>query len=298
MTTPCVASSFSTRFAKTARQYSPFCCGIDPSLSLLQDWGLPATANGLGEFCARTLEAVCGICGIIKPQIAFFEAFGVAGIEHYHKLIKAAQKNGLLVIADIKRGDIGATMQAYGEAWLGAGSAFGADAVTASAWLGFDALSPLLRRAALTRSMVFIVVRSSNPQGAIYQSARIDDISLAQYLTQEIALYNQKTIADPTLNWPQGAPGPVGAVIGATIADQASQMIKALPNGLFLAPGIGAQGGEISALRHDFAGALARTIPAASRAILCAGPEIASLKKTLQRYCDAAQQIYLSGERS
>ncbi|MBX7557647.1 orotidine-5'-phosphate decarboxylase, partial [Streptomyces sp. tea 10] len=122
----------------------PLCVGIDPHPSLLDAWGLPATANGLERFALGVLEAAAERCAAVKPQVALFEAYGSAGFAVLERVLRESRAAGLLSIADAKRGDIGSTMAAYASAWLSDDSPLAADAVTLSPYLGFESLRPAL----------------------------------------------------------------------------------------------------------------------------------------------------------
>ena len=149
----------------------PLCAGIDPSAALLNEWGLSDDAEGLRSFCRTCVEAFAGTVAVIKPQVAFFERHGSAGMAELERLIAEATAAGLIVIADAKRGDIDSTAEAYADAWLGAASPFAADAVTAHPYLGLGALAPLVRLAAANGRGVLVVARSSNPEGRGLQQA-------------------------------------------------------------------------------------------------------------------------------
>ncbi|MGB0747584.1 MAG: orotidine-5'-phosphate decarboxylase [Magnetospiraceae bacterium] len=276
--------TFASRFADISRQYSPFCMGVDPSRQLLRDWGLTEDAAGLARFCDIVLKAAAGRVGICKPQAAFFEAFGPAGVAVLGDFIAQARAAGLLVIADIKRGDIGSTIAAYAEGWVGADSPFGADAVTATAYLGFGALDPLLTRAAETGAGVFLVVRSSNPEGAGLQAAQTQaGLAVADALARDIAAFNAKVAP--------GAVGPIGAVIGATLGDEAIATVQTLENSLFLVPGLGAQGADFDDVKRLFAGATDRILPNSSRGVLTHGPDVAALARALDEHVATAARI-------
>ncbi|SLN69151.1 orotidine 5'-phosphate decarboxylase [Roseivivax jejudonensis] len=278
-----VSRPFAARFADIADRRSAFCFGADPSPAVLRDWGLPADATGLADFVSIVLEAVeAGHVGLLKPQVAFYEAFGPAGMAELARLIAGARNRGLLVIADAKRGDIGTSSAGYGAAWLGRGG-FDADAVTLTAYLGLGALSPVFDRAADTGSAAFVVVRSSNPEGAALQSALSGDVAVADRLAAEIEAENARLAP--------GATGPVGAVIGATLGAEATRTVAAMPSALFLVPGLGAQGGTLEDMARIFVGAEARVIPTASRAILAAGPSVADLRTALARNAEAAMRL-------
>src|SRR6201997_5689898 len=139
-------TGFGARLAEAKARRGPLCLGIDPHPDLLRAWALPITAEGLAAFCDICVEAYSGFA-VVKPQVAFFEAYGAAGFAVLEHTITALRSAGVLVLADAKRGDIGSTMAAYAAAWAG-DSPLAADAVTASPYLGFGSLQPLLEVAA------------------------------------------------------------------------------------------------------------------------------------------------------
>lgn len=139
-------TGFGARLAAAKAERGPLCLGIDPHPELLRAWDLPATADGLAAFCDTCVEAFSGFA-VVKPQVAFFEAYGAAGFSVLERTIAALRSAGVLVLADAKRGDIGTTMAGYAAAWAG-DSPLAADAVTASPYLGFGSLRPLLEAAA------------------------------------------------------------------------------------------------------------------------------------------------------
>ncbi len=121
----------------------PLCAGIDPSAPLLEEWGLPESAEGVREFGLRCVEAFAGVVPVVKPQVAFFERLGgVRGMASLESVLSAARDAGLLVIADAKRGDIGPTMSAYASAWLDPVGPLAADAVTVLPYMGIGSLRP------------------------------------------------------------------------------------------------------------------------------------------------------------
>ena len=165
--------------------------GSTPRPRLLADWGLTDDADGLRAFCHICVEAFAGAVAVVKPQVAFFERHGAAGLVELERLIAEAQSAGLVVIADAKRGDIDSTADAYAEAWLSESSPLAADAVTAHAYLGLAALAPLVRRAGETGRGVLVVARSSNPEGRSLQLATTAEGSAVEdMLLGEIAALN------------------------------------------------------------------------------------------------------------
>ncbi|WP_019221953.1 orotidine-5'-phosphate decarboxylase [Bartonella senegalensis] len=279
---------FHSKFFKNREIYGPLCIGFDPSHKVLQSWNLSCDYKGLKDFCEILLTAVVGNVGIIKPQVAFFELYGVEGLQVLKDLIRNAQEQGLLVLADAKRGDIGSTVEAYGQAWLGSSSAFKADAITANAFLGFDALIPLIRIAEETGTAVFVVVQSSNPEGKQIRNARIGDQTLSVHLAQRICDYNSQSLGEPH------SVGPIGAVIGATLGCEAKETIEQLKNSLFLIPGIGAQGGTIPQLTKQFPQKLWQNmIPSLSRSITDAGRNSVDLKTRINDFATQAKSMLM-----
>jgi orotidine-5'-phosphate decarboxylase len=282
------STNFSSRFMRTAQKVSPLCVGFDPSTTVLQSWGLAPDAQGAAQLCRVLLDALDGLAGIVKPQVAFFESFGPEGMQVLARFISEAKSRDLLVIADAKRGDIGSSMEAYASAWLGPESAFGADAVTASPYLGPSALSPLFRRAASTETAVFVVVRSSNPEGASVQSAMTQGRSVALDVATSITAWN-----DAMEN--EGDIGPVGAVVGATGGAESATLLDALSRSLFLSPGIGAQGATMQDAHKMFGSSASRVIPTVSRSILSAGPDRDRLRETIAGFARSARLLQEQG---
>ena len=166
-----MADSFGDRVAAAVARTGPLCAGIDPSAALLAKWGLSDDAKGLRSFCASCVEGFAGAVSVVKPQVAFFERHGSAGLAELERLIADATAAGLIVIADAKRGDIDSTAAAYADAWLGEASPLAVDAVTVHPYLGLGALSPLVDLAAANGKGVLVVARSSNPEGRDLQQA-------------------------------------------------------------------------------------------------------------------------------
>ncbi|UTO29422.1 orotidine-5'-phosphate decarboxylase [Bartonella harrusi] len=279
---------FCSTFFKNREIYGPLCVGFDPSHKVLQSWNLRCDYKGLKEFCEILLTAVVGKVGIIKPQAAFFELYGVEGLHVLKELIEEAHEQGLLVLVDAKRGDIGSTAEAYGRAWLGASSAFKADALTVNPFLGFDALIPLIKIAEETATVVFVVVQSSNPEGATLRNARIGDQTVSVHLAQRICDYNSHSFTQ------HPAVGPIGAVVGATLGSEAKETIQQLKNSLFLVPGIGAQGGTITQLKNQFPQNLWQNIiPSISRSITDAGCNSGDLKTLINHFAEQAKSTLM-----
>ena len=275
--------NFAQRFLELAESRSPFCLGIDPTPQLLKAWQLPDNSEGLAQMCDAVATAAADRLAIVKPQIAFFERFGSKGIGVLEKLIDTFHERGTLVLVDGKRGDIGSTVEAYAQAYLGPTSAFRADAMTVHAYLGFGSLKPLLTHAVDAGAGVFIVVRSSNVEGTALQTAVLnnDGRTVADSLADMITEFNEQNGGSEI--------GPVGAVVGATIENDLLPTLDRLPRSLILAPGIGHQGATYEDLRKRFGRHGARAIPSSSRAVLDRGPNVEQLREEITRKCEAAR---------
>ena len=247
----------------------PLCVGIDPHAALLRSWGLTDDVAGLERFCRTVVEALADRVAVLKPQSAFFERFGSKGIAILESVIRQSREAGALVLLDAKRGDIGSTMQGYAQAYLDPAGPLRADAITASPYLGFGSLAPLLDAAAAHGGGVFVLALTSNPEGPSVQHAKISDV--AQTILDEVAAINA---GDKPL-------GSVGVVVGATIGDTGHDFTAL--NGPLLAPGLGAQGGTPEALREVFGEALSSVLPAYSREVLGHGPSITGLRAAAER---------------
>jgi orotidine-5'-phosphate decarboxylase len=268
---------FQKRFVALAAERSPLCVGIDPAAESLKGWGLPDDVQGLRAFCERMVEACAPLVAVIKPQAAFFERHGPAGVEILRRTVEAAQSHGALVIIDAKRGDISTTAAAYADAYLGPRSPFGGDAMTLSAYLGLGSLTPFLEVARREGAGVFVVVRSSNPEGSELQQARLPDgRSVAEHLADQITARNAAEAPDKLAL--------IGAVLGATQGREAAGLADRLPNSLLLVPGIGAQGATIADMRADFGRHYSRVIPSISRGIARAGPGAADLQRAVEQH--------------
>jgi orotidine-5'-phosphate decarboxylase len=275
-------TGFGARLAEAKASRGPLCLGIDPHPELLRAWDLPATADGLAAFCDACVEAFAGFA-VVKPQVAFFEAYGSAGYAVLERTIAALRSAGVLVLADAKRGDIGTTMAAYAAAWAG-DSPLAADALTASPYLGFGSLRPLLETAAAHDRGVFVLAATSNPEGATVQRATFDGRTVAQLVIDQAALVNREAnrSVDPA------EPGSVGVVLGATVFQPPD--VSGL-GGPVLVPGVGVQGGRPEALA-GLGGALpGQLLPAVAREVLRAGPDVAELRAASERMLDAVSYL-------
>jgi orotidine-5'-phosphate decarboxylase len=223
--------------------------GLDPVLAKLPpflleeaDWlhgRTPAgAAHALQRFSRLVIDAVAGRVPVVKPQSAFYEVFGAAGVAAFWDAVTYAQSKGLLVIADAKRGDIGTTAAAYAEAFFGGGGDWrtglpAADSLTVNPYLGTDGLRPFLKPG----RGLFILVKTSNPSSGEFQDQALGgEGSLAGAVARLVDELGGSSIGESGYS-------DVGAVVGATYPTEAEQYRKLMPRALFLVPGYGAQGG-------------------------------------------------------
>ncbi|CAN5492003.1 orotidine-5'-phosphate decarboxylase [soil metagenome] len=263
-----MVDGFAARVQQAILQSGRLCVGIDPHLRLLDAWGLADSADGLREFGLRVVDAAAGRVGFVKPQVAFFERHGAAGYAALEDTMAASRAAGLVVIADAKRGDVGSTVAAYGEAWLTPGFPLEADALTVVAYQGLGSLDGVIDLAERHGKGLFVLTATSNPEAALTQRAiRGDQRTLAAGLVADI-----RARASTSL----------GVVVGATIdiADYGIALddLVGLP---VLAPGFGAQGAHLGDLPTLFGPAAANTLANVSRSVLEAGAT--GLADALQR---------------
>ncbi|RCW43865.1 orotidine-5'-phosphate decarboxylase [Halopolyspora algeriensis] len=263
-----VQAGFGRRLGDAVVERGPLCVGIDPHPALLHAWGLDETPASLERFAMTVVEALAGEVAVLKPQSAFFEAYGSRGIAVLERVVAESRRAGALVLHDAKRGDIGSTMTAYANAYLDEHSPLAADAMTVSPYLGFGSLAPALGIAEQTGRGVFVLARTSNPEGAgLQRSASPEGRSVAQSIVDAAAENNAD--AEPM--------GHVGVVAGATI--RSGELDLSTLNGPILAPGLGAQGGTVQGLRAVFGPALPNVLPAAAREVLRHGPDVDELRR-------------------
>jgi orotidine-5'-phosphate decarboxylase len=265
-----MADPFAARFAAVRARFGPLVWGLDPSGELLDAWGLGDSPDGLDRFADIMLGAAVGTVGLVKPQSAFYERHGWRGIRTLQRLVADARAAGLLVILDVKRGDVGTTNEAYAEAFLGAGAPLEADAVTVHPYLGLGAMNAFVSRAQDAGACLLVVTRSSNPEGRAIQAARGPG---GQFLVEETLL---RDIGALNAALAPGGIGPVGAVVGPAPLEPSLDLPAA--HALFLAPGLGAQGATSTDVARTFAACPDRVMPSASRSLLSAGPDRGALR--------------------
>jgi orotidine-5'-phosphate decarboxylase len=271
-----MVDTFGQRLQEQLRERGPLCVGIDPSRELIETWGRQDSVEGLEFFALAVLDAVLDTVAVIKPQVAFFERFGSQGYRVLERVNSDARDAGLMVVADVKRGDVGSSNDGYANAWLSDASPLCADAMTVSPYLGFDSLEPMFALARSSGRGVFVLAATSNVEGRVIQGARTGDgRSVESHVLEEIRRRND---SDDVL-------GSLGAVLGAT-RDRPAFALETL-KGPYLVPGVGSQGGTPENVARVFERCPSGTVLASvSRAILQAGPERSSLRDAARRWRD------------
>lgn len=268
------------RLSELTRARGALCVGIDPHPELLDAWGLPPDAGGL-ERCARgVVEALGDAVAVFKPQSAFYEAYGSAGIAVLERVLADIAAAGALSLLDVKRGDIGSTMAAYAAAYLTDGSPLAADAITVHPYLGVGSLGGAMDQAVASGRGIYVLALTSNPEGPQIQQARTESgRSVGQSVVDAAAARNAAAEL-----------GSIGVVVGATIG-RAGVDFAAL-HGSILVPGLGAQGGRPKDLADVLGSALPWALPAASREILGAGPRPEDLRGAVSRLLEQLSPVF------
>lgn len=264
--------AFGARLAAEFAAGRHLCAGIDPHAPLLADWGLGDDAAGAERMGREVVAAAAGVAACVKPQVAFFERFGSAGFAALERVLADAREAGLLVVADVKRGDIGSSFGAYADAWLAPGSPLEADAMTAVAYQGFGSLEGAFAHVRDHGKGLFVLAATSNPEAREVQRAVRDDArSVARAMVEDAEAFNASAAPEA------GAVGSVGVVLGATLdlADFGIDVAKpatgpALP---VLAPGFGHQGARIEQAAQIFGGIGHALLANESRSILAGGAD-------------------------
>ncbi len=247
---------FADRLAAAVRRTgSATCVGLDPRLEQLPEpirrtvspTATDSVAAAYLQFCSEIIDAVHDLVPCVKPQAAFFEQLGPAGMVALGEVIRHANRAGLIVILDGKRNDIGSTALAYADAYLGAGdrSRWGSDSLTVSPYLGRDSLEPFVEQCQRREAGMFVLVKTSNPGGGDLQDRRDGDVPLYRHVAEIVQELNAAHVGSSGY-------GPVGAVVGATYPQQLAELRSAMPQSWILIPGFGAQGGEADDVRAGF----------------------------------------------
>lgn len=288
--------------AAIEKKGTPICVGLDPRLadipSFLKDAKVKefgstfsAAAESIITFNKGIIDAVCDVVPIVKPQIAFYEQYGLAGMHAFEETVKYARGKGLLVIADAKRNDIGSTAEAYARAFLGRVDVFGeevsaidADAITVTPYLGYDGIKPFIEQCHLHGKGIFVLVKTSNPSSGDFQDLGVmhngKESPLFQIVGQLVDSWGADLVGESGFS-------SVGAVVGATYPEQAKVLRKLMPQTIFLVPGYGAQGGSAKDVAPCFTKDGRGAIVNSSREIIFAWKK--SEKFGEKGYADAAR---------
>ena len=280
-----MSARFGVRLAAAMDRHGPLCVGIDPHPALLAKWGLPDDAAGLRRFALTVVQALGDRVAALKPQSAFFERQGAAGVAVLQEVLAVAGGGSTQVILDAKRGDVGATMEGYADAYLRDGAPLACDALTLSPYLGLGALEPALRAADEAGRGVFVLALTSNPEGAQVQHALgPDGVAVAAAIAAQVAARNAAELGT------SDGMGSTGLVIGATVglAVDLLGIDLAAVRGPILAPGVGAQGAGAAELGQVFGSVPRGVLAATSRAVLEAGPGLMALRDAASRAVAAA----------
>jgi orotidine-5'-phosphate decarboxylase len=267
--------------AEVERKRSQLVVGLDPQVDLL-----PVELRGdVSRFCCGIIDAVAPHVVAVKPQLAFFETLGAAGIAAFEQVCQYAKRAGLLVIADGKRGDIGSTARAYSEAYI-EGDPPMADALTVNPWLGRDSVEPFLGAVRRGGVGIFVIVRTSNASGDLQDAVLKDGRPMWHHVAELVDEWGADMAGEVGLS-------SVGAVIGATHPRAVAEARRLMPRSILLLPGVGVQGGSIADLTRAFQSGPASAIVPVSRSLIyafrdagsdyreAAGAEAARLKREI-----------------
>ncbi len=256
---------------------NPTCIGLDTSFGYLPDemkkgvTTFESAAEAIAEFNMNIIDKVCDIVPSVKVQIAYYEAYGHAGLQAFEYTVNYAKGRGLVVIADCKRNDIGSTAGCYSTAYLGKTDlngkqlrAFAADMLTVNGYLGYDGIKPFVDDIKKYDKSIFVLVKTSNPSSGELQNLKLEN---GKYIYEQMG--------ELVSEWGKDSVGKygyseVGAVVGATHPEEAKRLRAQLPNTFFLIPGYGAQGGSAQMLKVCFDKNGLGGVVNSSRGIICA----------------------------
>ncbi len=248
--------------AKIRKTGAPIVVGLDPMLKFVpehikekafKEFGetLEGAAEAIFQFNKGIVDAVCDLIPAVKPQIAMYEQFGIPGLSAFAKTVAYCKEKGLIVIGDIKRGDIGSTSSAYatghlGKVTIGSKSYYGFDEdfVTVNPYLGSDGVKPFIDVCKEEKKGIFVLVKTSNPSSGEFQDRIIDGKPLYEHVGKMVDEWGKELMGD--------AYSYVGAVVGATYPEMGKILRDIMPKAYILVPGYGAQGGKGRDLVHFF----------------------------------------------
>lgn len=284
------------------KKEAPIVVGLDPMLSYIPEFICKKSFSEIGEnlegagdaiwnYNKGLIDAVCDLVPAVKPQIAMYEQFGIPGLVAYKKTVDYAKENGLVVIGDIKRGDIGSTSEAYAVGHLGSVKignnickGFDEDFATVNPYLGSDGINPFIKVCKEENKGLFILVKTSNPSSGEFQDRKLADADnrpLYEIVGEQVAKWGETAMGDEYSY--------IGAVVGATYPEMGKILRDIMPKTYILVPGYGAQGGKGKDLAHFFNKDGLGAIVNSSRGIIAAYKKDEYAKYGEAGYADAAR---------
>ena len=288
---------------KIQKTKAPICVGLDPMLSYIPEhvtkkafaeFGetLEGAAEAIWQFNKEIVDATCDLIPSVKPQIAMYEQFGLPGLAAYDKTVKYCQEKGLIVIGDVKRGDIGSTSAAYATGHLGTVqvgsqtlSGFNTEYITVNPYLGTDGVKPFVDVCNQCDRGIFVLVKTSNPSSGEFQDRLIDGRPLYELVAEKVVEWGDASM--------DGAYSNVGAVVGATYPEMSKVLRKLMPRTYFLVPGYGAQGGTAEDLKYCFNEDGLGAVVNSSRGITAAYKKDAYAKFGPKHFGEASRQAVI-----
>ena len=285
---------------KIKKTHAPICVGLDPMLNYIPEhilkkafaeYGetLEGAAEAIWQYNKGIIDATYDLIPSVKPQIAMYEQFGIEGLNAFKKTVDYCHEKDLIVIGDVKRGDIGSTSAAYATGHLGkvtVGSktyaAFDEDFATVNPYLGTDGIKPFIDVCKEEKKGIFILVKTSNPSSGEFQDRLIDGRPLYEWVGEKVAEWGADHMGD-TYSY-------VGAVVGATYPEMGKVLRKVMPKSFILVPGYGAQGGKGADLVHFFNEDGLGAVVNSSRGIIAAYKQEKYAKFGSENYADASRR--------
>ncbi len=282
---------------------APVVVGLDPMLGYVpehiqkaafEEYGetLDAAGEAIWQFNKGIVDATYDLIPAVKPQIAMYEQFGIPGMIAFKKTVDYCKEKGLVVIGDVKRGDIGSTSEAYAVGHLGkvtvgnkSYAGFDEDFATVNPYLGSDGINPFLKVCKEEKKGIFVLVKTSNPSSGEFQDQLVDGKPLYELVGKKVAEWGDECMGD--------AYSYVGCVVGATYPEMGKVLRKLMPKTYILVPGYGAQGGKASDLAPYFNADGLGAIVNSSRGIICAYKQSAYEKFGAQNYAEASRQAVI-----
>ena len=288
---------------KIQKTKAPICVGLDPMLGYIPshivqkafaEYGetLEGAAEAVWQFNKEIVDHTYDLIPSVKPQIAMYEQFGIEGLKAYAKTVEYCQQKGLIVIGDVKRGDIGSTSSAYAVGHLGkvkvgsnVCSGFNTEFITVNPYLGTDGVKPFVDVCNEQDKGIFVLVKTSNPSSGEFQDKLIDGRPLYELVAEKVVEWGDASM--------DGAYSNVGAVVGATYPEMSKILRKLMPRTYFLVPGYGAQGGTAQDLKHCFNEDGLGAIVNSSRGIIAAYKQEKYSKFGPEHFAEASRQAVI-----